>query len=95
MRAGKLDRRLTLQRQVLVETPPFNERVPTWVDVAEVWAQQRPNRGAERFAAQEINGEAVMTFHIRYRADVTVKDRVAFEETAPEILVDIDVKLRL
>jgi SPP1 family predicted phage head-tail adaptor len=79
MRAGKLDRRLTLQRQVLVETPPFNERVPTWVDVAEVWAQQRPNRGAERFSAQEINGEAVMTFHIRYRTDVTVKDRIAFE----------------
>jgi SPP1 family predicted phage head-tail adaptor len=86
MRAGKLDRRLTIQRATIVLTPPFNEPVETWVDVATVWAQQRPNRGAERFSAQEINGEAVMTFHIRYRSDVTVKDRIRYEGRTWNIL---------
>ena len=78
MRAGKLDRVITIQRAV---TSPnaFNEPVETWQDVARVWAQQRPNRGAERFTAQGINGDAVLTFHIRWRSDLTVKDRILYE----------------
>lgn len=76
MRAGKLDRLITLQRVTAVPGP-FNEPVETWTDVAVLEAQQRPERGAERFAAMELRGEALMTFHIRYRPDVTVKDRIA------------------
>jgi SPP1 family predicted phage head-tail adaptor len=86
MRAGKLDRRLTIQRAAVVVTPPFNEPVESWADVATVWAQQRPNRGAERFSAQEIVGKAVMTFHIRYRGDLTVKYRLLYEGRVWNIL---------
>jgi SPP1 family predicted phage head-tail adaptor len=77
MRAGKLDRRVTIQRATIAPNG-FNEPVETWTDVATVWAQQRPNRGAERFSAQEINGQAVMTFHIRYRTDLRVSDRIIY-----------------
>lgn len=77
MRAGKLDRRITIERASL-QTNAFNEEVEVWAPIATVWAQQRPNRGAERFTAQEIAGQAVMTFHIRYR-DVTVKDRIIYQ----------------
>ena len=77
MRAGKLDRRVTIQRATTAPNG-FNEPVETWTDVATVWAQQRPNRGAERFSAQEINGQAVMTFHIRYRTDLRVSDRIIY-----------------
>jgi SPP1 family predicted phage head-tail adaptor len=85
MRAGKLDRRITIQR---VTTAPnaFNEPVETWIDVATVWAQQRPNRGSERFSAQEINGRAVLTFHIRYRGDVTVQNRILYRGRSWNIL---------
>ena len=78
MRAGKLDRRITIQRVTVATPNGFNEPIETWGDVVTVWAQQRPNRGAERFSSQEINGQAVMTFHIRYRADLTVKHRIVY-----------------
>jgi SPP1 family predicted phage head-tail adaptor len=104
MRAGKLDRRITLQRAIVATPSAFNEPTPDWVDIATVWAQQRPNRGAERFSAQEINGQAVMTFHIRYRSDVTVQDRILYEgrlwnivdvrEIGRRVVTEIDVVAR-
>ena len=79
MRAGKLDRRIVIERAV-ISRDAFNAPVETWVPVATVWAQQRPNRGAERFAAQEVAGSAVMSFHLRYRKDITVKDRIRYQD---------------
>lgn len=86
MRAGKLDRRVKILR--LQAGPPneFNEVVDTWQEVAEVWAQQRPDRGSERFAAAQVAGTSVMTFHIRYRSDVTVMDRLEYEGRVYEIV---------
>jgi SPP1 family predicted phage head-tail adaptor len=78
MRAGALDRRITLQRATAAPNS-FNEPVETWADLVTVWAQQRPDRGAERFAAQEIVGQAVMTFHIRYRTDIRTTDRILYQ----------------
>lgn len=78
MRAGKLDRRITIQRATETKDE-FNNPVETWADVATVWAEARPMRGAERFQAQEIAGAAVMTFVLRYRADVTVRDRISYD----------------
>lgn len=78
MRAGKLDRRITIQRSSVTYND-FNEPIKGWTDVATVWAQQRPNRGGERFTAQEIYGQSGMTFHIRYRADLRVDDRILYQ----------------
>lgn len=78
MRAGKLDRRVTIRRATQTRDA-FNNPVETWYDVATVWAQQRPNRGGERFTAQEIAGAAVTTFHLRFRVDVTVMDRIQYD----------------
>jgi SPP1 family predicted phage head-tail adaptor len=86
MRAGKLDRRLTIRRMEAGAPNALNERAETWTDVATVWAQQRPNRGSERFAAGQVNGTAVMTFHIRFRGDLTTRDRVVCEGIVYEIV---------
>lgn len=86
MRAGKLDRRLTIRRYQKTGTNAFNEPVMAWSDVVTVWAQQRPERGSERFAAAQVNGTAVMTFHIRFRGDLTVRDRIVYEGTEYEIV---------
>lgn len=86
MRAGKLDRRLTIRRFIETGRTPLNEPILDWVDVVTVWAQQRPERGSERFAAAQINGTAVMTFHIRFRGDVSVKDRLLYEGREYEIV---------
>ena len=86
MRAGKLDRRLTIRRFTEIGRTPLNEPIRGWVDVVTVWAQQRPQRGSERFAAAQINGTAVLTFHIRHRGDVTVQDRLVYEGLEYEIV---------
>lgn len=86
MRAGKLDRRLTIRRYMETGRDAMNAPVHAWADVVTVWAQQRPQRGSERFAAAQLSGTAVMTFHIRYRADVTVKDRLVYEGREYEIV---------
>lgn len=86
MRAGKLDRRITIQRFTETGRDEFNEPVMSWADVAAVWAQQRPDRGAERFAAAQVSGTSVMTFHIRYRGDLTVQDRLVYEGRTFEII---------
>lgn len=77
--AGKRDRRITIQRKTGTGRNDFNEVVPVWTDVATVWAEQRPNRGGERFAAQEVYGQSGLTFQIRYRADLRVDDRIIHE----------------
>ena len=85
MRAGKLDRRVTIERAALT-TNDFGEVVEAWQCVATVWAQQRPNRGGERFAAQQTVGGKVLTFHIRYRSDLTTRDRLIYDGLTYNIL---------
>lgn len=87
MRAGKLDRRITIQRKT-VTRGEYNAPVESWNDLITVWAQQRPNRGSERFTASEIHGQQVMTFHIRYRDDLFVTDRI-FYQAKPWQILDI------
>lgn len=86
MRAGKLDRRLTIQRRTETSRNGYNEPVYDWADLATVWAQQRPERGAERFTAGQVNGAAVMTFHIRWLEGLTEKDRLVYEGQVFEIV---------
>lgn len=79
MRAGKLDRRLTVLRFGETGRDALNQPIEGFSPVARVWAQQRPIRGEERFEAQQVAASQVMTFHIRYRKDLTVKDRVLYD----------------
>lgn len=76
MRAGKLDRQLTIRRLKEVGRDEYNAPIIEWHDVVTVWAQQRPDRGSERFTTSQLIGTAVMTFHIGYRSDLSVQDRI-------------------
>lgn len=85
MRAGKMDRRVTLLKWQETGRDAMNTPIEGWAAVATVWAQQRPERGGERFAAAQIAGARVMTFHVRYRTDIGVKDRISYEGQIFEI----------
>lgn len=80
MRAGKLDRRIEIQRKA-VTYDTDGSPIEGWSTLATVWAQQRPNRGAERFAVRQVVGTAVITFQMRYRADLalTNQDRIVYD----------------
>lgn len=85
MRAGKLDRRITFQEKSVTRSAR-GEPVETWVDVATVWAQSRPNRGTERFATMQNVGKAVITLALRWRDDVTILNRISFDGKLWDIL---------
>ena len=78
--AGALDRRITIQRKTVTQDD-YGQEVETWADFAEVWAAQKPMRGNERFAVQQLLGTGVMTFQIRYRPDLapSVEDRIEYD----------------
>lgn len=81
MHAGKLDRRITLQRYTETRDE-FNAPVQSWSDLATVAAAVEHIRDAERWTAQEVGAEATMRFQIRYWSDVATinaKDRLIYE----------------
>lgn len=89
LNAGRLDQRITLQSRVAAVNG-FGENVPTWSDVATVWAAADPKRGREFFAAAQQQAENPVAFRIRYRAGVTHHMRVLwrgepFDIAAPPV----------
>lgn len=81
MRAGRLDRRITIQRKTVTQSDS-GEEIVTWVDVATVWAEKVNLRGSERFAAQEILGHTLQMFRIRWSIavkELTTKHRILFD----------------
>lgn len=80
MRAGNLDRRVTILR-VSASTPDGHGGVTlTWAEVATVWAEVRPQNGTERWRSENAEVAAVAThrFRIRWGQAVTVLDRLRF-----------------
>lgn len=81
MEAGKLDRRITLQR-VTITRDEYNAPVETWADLTTVWASYEPVSDGERFRAGERAAEISARFQIRYSSavkDVTPVDRLTFD----------------
>lgn len=87
MRAGQLDRRITIQRKSLTQSGS-GEEVVTWTDVATVWAQKIENRGDERFAAKQYVGHAIRTFRFRWSStvsEISTQHRILFDGRAFDI----------
>lgn len=87
MRAGLLDRRITIQRKSITQSDS-GEEVVTWATVATVWVQKIENRGEERFAARQFVGHAIRTFRFRWSSvakEVTTEHRIVFDGRAFDI----------
>jgi SPP1 family predicted phage head-tail adaptor len=81
MQHEKLDRRITIQSQLITHSDS-GEEVVEWSTVATVWAEKRENAGAERFAARQNVGYAVKTFAFRWSnavSGITVEHRILFD----------------
>lgn len=80
MRAGKLDRRIALQRYSTTKNE-FNEDVPAWSTFATVWAGKSYRRANETTTADEIAAIRVLRFEIRWSSpleDLNPKDRIEY-----------------
>lgn len=81
MRAGRLDRRITLKRNEPTQSDT-GELIENWVEIESVKAKVRYDRGDERFATQQTVGHAVVTFTIRWGSawsDLNTKDRITYD----------------
>ncbi len=77
LRAGQLDRRITLQRPVPTRDS-YGAELVAWQDLATVWAKVEPMGGDEGFRADQPTARQVTRFTIRYRAGVAPAMRVLY-----------------
>lgn len=93
MRAGKLDRRITLQTRTAVQSVS-GEYTETFANLATVWAEVTDLRGREFFAAQQKNADVTTRFRIRWRDDVTVLHRIQYESRNYNIVHSAEIGRR-
>ncbi len=85
MRAGRLDRRLTIQRWVASGQDTHGQETGAWQTQRTVWAERRFMGGAERLTiAQTVAGQTEI-FRVRGRVDVTPADRVVMDGVAFDV----------
>lgn len=80
MRAGELDRRITIDQAVTANNA-LNEPIQTWISLATVWAKVTPVSDGERMRASEVSAQITTRFLIRWSSamsEVTPKDRVVY-----------------
>jgi len=77
MRAGDMDRRVTIQRFELVDDGYSS--VEVWSDLLTTWAEVRQETGREFFAAAAVQSERKVIFRMRFIESITVLDRVVYD----------------
>jgi SPP1 family predicted phage head-tail adaptor len=79
---GDLDRQVTIQQRTVARDATFGSEVPTWSDLATVWAKvsesstQPGNRGQVERVDAYVRPTKVF---IRWRADVDTTMRLSYE----------------
>ncbi|MCQ0989935.1 phage head closure protein [Jiella marina] len=89
MKAGKLDRKITISRETETETETvdrYGTAASTWTPIVTVAAQRVTMSTDEFLAASGERTETAIVFRIRHRADVTLSDRVIFEGQAFDLV---------
>lgn len=77
MRAGKLDRRVIIQRFTLIQGK-FND-TQVWSDHLTLWASKSHMTEDEIFASNQTIAKRALVFEIRFHKDVTETDRLLFD----------------
>jgi SPP1 family predicted phage head-tail adaptor len=79
MRAGKLDRRITIERRDATTNPANGEDIFTWVQVVSCWAEFVANRGQEFFSAEQKQAETDCMFRIRTQPGISPEMRILYD----------------
>lgn len=85
MEAGKLDRRITIER-FTATTDEVGGETQAWTGVAEVWAAVEPISDGERWRAAEVAASVTTRFRIRWGQGVTVEDRIGYDGRTYDIV---------
>lgn len=85
MRAGKMDRTITIESMTEV-LDEFGNPIPTWTDLATVRAQIVQASTDEFIRAYGASAETVIVFRIRWRSDVTMDCRITYDGNVHDII---------
>lgn len=88
MAAGKLNKRITLQRASFHDDGYSSQVIEVWSDLATVWAEAAPVRDSEKLAAGQKLATISYRFLVRISstvADLGPKDRILFKGREFEI----------
>lgn len=79
MQSGRLRNRIELQDQTVTQNE-FNEEIVAWTKVADLWADIRPSSMRERMlnSADQLQATIDHTIVIRWRSDISAKQRIVF-----------------
>lgn len=78
LQAGSLDRRITLMRETVTYNS-LGEPVEAYEDFSEVAARVRFDAVSEQYTDDAIRAKKLAGFIIRYRSDITEKDRIRYD----------------
>lgn len=78
MRAGKLDRTITIRRKWHETVSPTGAAIPSWVDIATVRAEIVTQSASEFLTGFGEAEKSTVVFRVRYLADITTADKVVY-----------------
>lgn len=78
MRAGAMNRRVTLQRRSQSQDGSGGQSV-AWVELATVWAWLDPQMGREQVVGSQVRSVSQVNILIRYFKGLTAKDRLVYQ----------------
>lgn len=82
--AGKMTERVIFQQKAVTRNA-LGEEIVTWGDVATVWAEARPLRGQEFYAANQTQQTVDVRFFIRKRSGLTNDMRLLWKSQPYDI----------
>ena len=88
MKAGRLDRRIRIERKAVTYSPS-GAPLEAWSTLATRWAEARPLDGTERFSEPQLLAQGFTTFRIRWSSsvsDVDPLDRAIFDGRVYDIM---------
>lgn len=90
MRAGTLKDRITLQRWAAANDPSWGPAAG-WAEIGDAWADVTPVSGTERRDGQGVQETISHQIRMRYRTDLTTKDRIIYRGRTLDIVFVVDV----
>lgn len=76
MHAGRLRHRVSLQEQVETRDNETGAVIVAWQEFGKAWSAIEPLSAREFVASQAVQSEVVARITMRYRSDVTAKNRI-------------------
>ena len=77
--AGKMNRSIALQSQVLGTANKYNETVPSYTTFATVWGEKTELSGTQQLLAQQNTNDKIARFRIYWRSDVNSTCRIVVD----------------